>query len=348
MGAVTAAVIGGAAALGSAYMGSEAARKGREAAKGMAAKGAAAFQGIDIPTIDEQRINLLPSELVGEYNPLLEMAKDELGPSAMEDISVDQQLAEAQKKSLEGISEIAEGGLTDADIAAAREMNRMVDRSNTARQKAILNEMAQRGVLGSGMELAARLAQQQDTAEQAAAAGDRLTQQAQSRALAALGQQGTLAGQIRGQEFGEQSDVARARDAIDQFNTVNRMNVQQRNIAAQNAAQQANLAARQAQADQAAALRNQQEMYNRQLQQQQFQNQMQRASGLAGQYQAQAQNAMAAGNQQAQQIGAIGGAIGNIAGAFGNMSSQPTQTAQPANSALNTTMPGSFDPSSIA
>lgn len=352
MGAVTAAVIGGAAAVGSAAMASDAAAKGRKQAEKFAKQGAAAFQGVDLPSIEDQKINLIASELQGEYRPEAEQALD-LGPSSMEDISVDQALADAQRQSLEGISEIAEGGLTEGDIAAAREMKRSVDQSNQARQKAILNEMAQRGVLGSGMELAARLKAQQDSAEQASAAGDRLTQQAQARALAALGQQGTLAGQIRGQEFGEQSDIARARDAINQFNTVNRQNVIQRNIAEQNRAQQANLAARQAQADQAAALRNQQHMHNVALQQQKFQNEIAKASGLAGQYQGLANQATAAGSARANEIGAIGGAIGNIAGAFGNMSSKPTP--QPANtglSAMNTTLPakqyGGFDPSSIA
>lgn len=348
MGAVTAAVIGGAAMVGSTYMAGQEAKKGRKAAERMAQKGAEAFAAVDLPDIEKQKIQLLASELQGEYRPELEQALG-LGPSAMEDISADEQLLQAQRDSLEGISEIAEGGMTEADLAANREIRREIDQSAAARQKAVLNQMAQRGVLGSGMELAAQLSAQQEAADRQSRAGDTLTQQAQARALAALQNQGSMAGQMRGQDFSEDSAVARARDAIDKFNTVNRQSVIQRNISEQNRAQAANLAARQAQADQAAALRNQQEMYNKGLIQQQYDNEMRRAAGLSNQYANVGAAQQGAANARAQQIAGIGSAIGNIAGAFGNMSAaKPTPAAQPANSAVNTTIPGAFDPSKIA
>jgi len=49
--------------------------------------------------------------------------------------------------------------------------------------------------------------------------------QAQSRALQALMQGGQLGGQIRQQDFGEQSEKAQAQDAINRFNTANRQQV---------------------------------------------------------------------------------------------------------------------------
>jgi hypothetical protein len=54
-----------------------------------------------------------------------------------------------------------------------REINRDVNQQSRARQKSILNEMAQRGVLGSGMELAAQLKGEQADTSRAAEASDR-------------------------------------------------------------------------------------------------------------------------------------------------------------------------------
>ena len=343
MGAVTAAAIGGAAMLGSAYMGSQEAKKGRQAAERMAAQGAAAFAGIDVPEIEKQKIQLENAGIVGEYRPEVEQALN-LSPTEMENISIDEAIKRQQMDSLSGLGEIAEGGLTEGDKAAARDIQREVNQNAEARRKAILQNMAQRGVLGSGMELAAQLDSAQDAADQQSRASDALQQQAQARALAALQQSGAMAGQIRGQEFSEQADIAKAKDAINQWNVANQQSINSRNVQAQNQAQAANLAARQAQEDQRAALANQQQMYNKQLLQQQYQNELQRASGLAGQYQAQGQLAQQAGAAQAQMIGGIGSAIGNMAGtigaAYAKQPATPTQTQNQGQlSTMNTATP---------
>lgn len=316
MGAVTAAIVGG-AALGSTLLASQASRQGAEAQRRAAEAAAAAFAGVPIPTVEEQKIILQTPELMGQYTPE-QLQAMELGVSAMEGVKADQGAIDAQKQALEGISEVAEGGYSEADKATAREVQRTVSQDAQARQKAILNSMAQRGVLGSGMELAAQLQSQQQSADQMSRAGDNLTQQAQARALAALGQQGSLAGQLRQQSFGEQSDVARARDAINQFNTQNRQSVTNQNVGNRNQAQLTNLQNRQAIENQRAGLANEQERYNKGLIQQQFDNRTGRVRDTN------AAN-MAAANARAQQSQAdaamyqgIGSAIGTAAGGIGS------------------------------
>ncbi len=314
MGVATAAAA--AVSLVGGAMGASEEAKGRKSAERMAAQGVEAFRNVDLPDIEKQKILLENPELIGELAPEMQQALN-LDPSAMEDVAADQALEDAQMQSLEGISEVAEGGLTEADIAASREISRGVAQDAEARRKAVLNNMAQRGVLGSGMELAAQLQAQQQAVDTQSQAADRLTQQAQARALQALQQQGTMAGDIRRQDVAEQTAAARARDAINQWNLANQQQVANQNVQQRNLSQQQNLAARQAQEDQRARLANQQQMYNKELQQQQFQNQMQQASGLAGQYQQGATRAQQAGSAAAKQIGGIAGGISNIIGSFG-------------------------------
>jgi hypothetical protein len=318
MGAVTAAVVGGAIMAGGSYMASREARKGAQAQIDAAERAAAAFRGIRIPTIEEQSIILQNPDLVGEYTPEQIQLMQEMTQSAMEGVQVDTNVLNKQKDALEGISDVAEGGYSESDKATAREIQRTVSQDAQARQKAILNAMASRGVLGSGMELAAQLQGNQQAAEQMSRGGEGLTQQAQARALQALGQQADLASQMRTQEYGEQTDLARARDAINQFNVQNRQRVAETNLGERNRAQLLNLQQKQSLEDQRAALSNQQQMYNKQLLQTQFANKMgkesqvQQANMAVAQAQAQAANAKAAGIQGiAQGVGTALGGVGS-------------------------------------
>lgn len=312
MGAATAVAIGG---LVASQMAARKQQKGQEKAMALSQQASNAFGNIPIPTVEEQSIILQNPDLMGQYTPE-QVEVMQMMSSAMEGVSADQGTIDAQKSALEGISEVAEGGYTEADKSVAREINREVNQQSQARQKAILNAMANRGVLGSGMELAAQLQGEQQSIDQASRAGENLTQQAQARALQALGQQGQMAGQMRGQEFGERSDIARSRDEINRFNLQNRQRANEMNVGERNQAQQYNLQQRQQMENQRAGLANQQQMYNKQLLQTQFNNQMARAQGKNAILQNQAQMAAQAGQARAAQTAGIIGGIGNIVGSM--------------------------------
>lgn len=310
MGAATAVAVGGIVA---SQVAARQARKGQEKANALMQKASGAFGNIPIPTVEEQSIILQNPDLMGQYTPEQIQVMQEMSTS-MEGVSADQGAIDAQKSALEGISEVAQGGFTEADKSVAREIDRNVNQQAQARQKAILNAMASRGVLGSGMELAAQLQGEQQSIEQASRAGENLTQQAQARALQALGQQGSLAGQMRQQSFGEQSDIARARDEVNRFNLQNRQRTNEMNVGARNEAQQYNLQQRQALENQRAALANQQQMHNKGLLQQQFQNQIQRAGGQANINMAQSNLAAQTGQANAARDAGIIGGVANIVG----------------------------------
>lgn len=326
MGVATAAiVIGGAVAAGGAYMAGQEAKKGAAAQKAAAEASLRAFQGIPIPTIEEQKIILQNPDLKGQYSPEQVQAM-EMGVSAMEGVSADQSTIDSQQDALEGISEVADGGYSESDKATSREIQREVNQQSQARQKAILNSMASRGVLGSGMELAAQLQGEQQSIDQASKAGDALTSQAQARALQALGQQGSLSTQMRNQQFGEQSDIARARDQISEFNLRNRQSASDQNVGERNRAQLLNLQQKQNMENQRASLANEQHMYNQGLQQTLFANRR----GLVGQQNEARQgvaNAEAnAANARAAQIQGIASGVSNMVGAFAKpTAAAPTQ-----------------------
>jgi hypothetical protein len=304
--------------VGSALMANRTARKGIQAQKDAAAAAASAFRGIKIPTIEEQSIILQNPDLVGQYTPEQVQAM-EMNMSAMEQVKADPELVAKQNEALEGISEVAEGGYSESDKATAREVQRTVSQDAQARQKAILNNMSSRGVLGSGMELAAQLQSGQQAAEQMSRGGEGLTQQAQSRALAALGQQGQMASTMRQQDVGEQTDIARARDSINQFNVQNRQNISNQNVGLRNQAQLMNLQQRQAMEDQRAANANQQQIHNKSLLQTQYANRMGKEGQVQGANQAVAAAAAAKANATAGMIQGIGSAVAGGIGSYASM-----------------------------
>jgi len=147
--------------------------------------------------------------------------------------------------------------------------------------------MQQRGMADSGTSLAAQLQAQQASALAAQQQSAQMAQASIQAKQNALAQAAQAAGQMEQQQFGRQSQVKSAQDVINQFNAANRQNV-----AGQNLGQ------RQRISEQGSALRNQEQMFNKNLQQQQFENEMRKAGGLSQASSNMAQ--MFAGQAQAQ------------------------------------------------
>ena len=260
----------------------------------------ARLEAIGIPTVEAQRIALQNPELVA---PLV---AEQTGPSQMEDIQMDPRLQAAQRAALDEMTGLGQTGLGAEDRAAFNQLRRQAAGAAEAQQASTLQEMASRGMLDSGANLAAQLQAGQSQADRMSQEGDRLAASASEARRAALGQQANMATQMSAQDLGLKTGKASAADTIAQFNT------QQR--AGTNAANQGYRIDR---ATQLANLRNQEEVANKGLIQQNFQNQIQRAGGVAQQQAAQAGNLQqqASGAQQAQQ--AQTGAILNLAGTLG-------------------------------
>lgn len=241
-----------------------------------------AFSGIESPNIEDQKIAIEQLVQQGKLTP--EQAEVILQQGTeLSSVSTDPRLKQAQLAALSKLEEVGnQGGLSFEDRSRLNHIQSELNRNEQANRQAIMQNMASRGMGGSGFELAAQLANQQGAAERASTAGLDVKAQAERRALEALMGAGQLGGQIRGQEFDEKARAAQAQDSINQFNAANRQSVQNANVDRRNVAQQANLQERQRVADSNVELRNKQQQYNKELQQQKFQNQMTVAGGKSG------------------------------------------------------------------
>lgn len=195
---------------------------------------------------------------------LREQAAVLLGKSEAGEVRADPEMVAAQRAALAKLQQISdEGGLLLEDKAALSEQLGQAARADARGRSAIESQMQARGQLGSGAELAMKLQGQQASAQRGYENARDTAAMAQKRAYEAIMGRGRLAGDVRGQDFGERMASARARDQIAAYN---------------------------------AAAQERANRYNAGLPQQQFQNRLAKASaGLQG------TNALAGLHQQGAQ-----------------------------------------------
>lgn len=299
---------GAAISAGSNILGGIMGGKAQEAAQQKAeniARASAAEQQRRIDAIKDPELKKIVLE-----NPELvdQLTAEQLDESKLGDISLDPRLQQARMGALEALTQRGEEGLTAQDKAQYEEMLMGADAQEKARQDTILNQMAQRGALDSGAQLASQLASSQGAASNARSAALRMAADSASQRASAQAQAGQMAGQMQQQDFARQAQQAAAQDAIARFNAANRQDVAQQN-----------LAARQGLENLRASNINRQQQLENQRQQQIYGNQMGRATGqnkiTSGLADTRQKSALAQGAGKAQMYSGMGSAIGTLANA---------------------------------
>ncbi len=287
-------------------------------------QGLQGFSNLTPPSPEELKVQLQQMVYRGDITP--EMAQTVMqDPSKMNEIMTDPSAKSAQLQALQQLQGIStQGGMTATDKAQLGDIQSQQAQAERGTRGAIQQNAAERGISGSGLDLASEMANQQGSATRGNQAGLDVAAQAQQRALQAIQASGQLGGQIEGQNFGEAASKATAADAINKFNTQNRQSVQMANVAATNAANARNVETKQNVSDQNTGIANTQAMTNAQAHQTAYQDALSKASGVAG-----AENNIAAGQRTAagQKLGFEGGLIGTAGqvGA-GYLAGQPKAT----------------------
>ncbi len=218
---------------------------------------------------DIENIPLPELERIAYENPewLENLVAMKQQDSELRNISTDPRLKNQQMAAMSALDEIVQGGgMTAADEANLSMIQNQAATADRGRREAIMQNMDQRGMGGSGLELLNQLQSSQAATDRQAQGGLDVAAMAQQRALDSMMNQGQMAGQMRSQDFGEQSRIAQAQDVINQFNTQNQMR-----------ANEFNTAGRQDTANMGTDLRNRATQYNTQLPQQNYENEMNKA-----------------------------------------------------------------------
>ena len=251
----------------------EAARKAREA-----------LENLGTPDPESLKIQLQQMVSQGVLTP--EQAETYFQESsAMQNITLDPRMKQAQMDALTSMQDIGQNkGLTAMDQAQLAQIASKEQAQQRGSREAILQNAQTRGMGGSGLEMMSQMQNQQDSATRQSQRDLGVAGMAQQRALDALQGAGSLGGRMQAQDFSQQAQQAQASDAINRFNASARQSTGDANTLARNQAAAANLSARQNLANQNVGLANQEQMHNKDLAQQDFENRYRKAGGVAGQY----------------------------------------------------------------
>lgn len=165
--------------------------------------------------------------------------------SELANIATDPRYDQYMLSALQDLEDQAKSGFTvrdEADMARIEAQNR---RALRGAEGAIKQNMAARGIQGSGLEFIGRQQAAQDAADRQALAGLEKMAQMNERKQSAAARLGSLGSQFQGQQFDQRARQASAQDAINRFNTGNTIAAQMQNNQGRNAANQFNQMGRQ-------------------------------------------------------------------------------------------------------
>lgn len=206
-------------------------------------QGAAAVIGAIVSAIgaavaegDYEKARALREQALSDYGdaiaPKLDKATaEQLGPTALASIQTDAAPRNAQTDAMRRLSEIYEsGGTTAQDEAALQLANQGAQQQAQSSYQAIQQQLAQRGQQNNPALMAALASKVGQTTAMASATNRYQAQaDARNRAMQALGMSADVAGQVRGADYGEASNLATATDRINQFNAGSRTDANNEN-----------------------------------------------------------------------------------------------------------------------
>jgi len=244
-------------------MGSTLAGDNYEAANNMQLAGMNAIGNVyqHIPKISQMKVKLADLVQQGVLDP--EMAQTFL-QEATAYASMDPTARNEMMDTVES------KGFDPQSRSALNDLQQEIGAQERGSREAIIQDAAARGISGSGIELASQMANQQGNATRLANQGFQSAADANARHMQAV--QGL---------YNMDAQKAAAQDTINQFNAANRQSVENMNVGTRNAAAASNLAEKQRIADQNVMTKNQQELYNKGLYQQDFQNRLNQANAFA-------------------------------------------------------------------
>jgi hypothetical protein len=187
-----------------------------------------------------------------------------MGASAYENISLDPEMRMAQTAQISALERLRdEGGMNLTDKANLQRIQNDELNKEKSQREAILQGARARGMGGSGSELMALLGANQAGTNRQFQRDLDVAGMAQDRALQAGGQAAGLAGNVRGQDWQQESARANAADAASKFNASMISNTNQFNVGNQLRAGMSNQAARQGVSNLGADAANRSQTMNR-------------------------------------------------------------------------------------
>jgi hypothetical protein len=156
---------------------------------------------------------------------------EQMGGNAFDSAQTDPATRAYQMQALERLGqEVQTKGLTAEDLASQNQALTAAGRFESGQRGAAEQRAASRGMGGAMSSQLSALQGQQSAVNQANSNAIDVAGQNRQRYMAALGQMGNQAGNVRGQDWAQAAARASAQNQINQFNTGMRWQAQQHNL----------------------------------------------------------------------------------------------------------------------
>lgn len=273
----------------------------------------AAYNNINVPTAESGTINDLPMQTVQGTVAPEDIKVAAQGPSEYNNIALDPSTRAAQMSALQQYMDIANAGGMDAESKLA--LQQIIDAANNqsrGAQGAIQNAAQATGQGGGDFALTQRAIEAQGASNNAATQGMQAAAIAEANKRAALDAMANIGGGINAADYAQAADKARAGDVINASNTgatnaantgnvTNKIQTGEFNVGNAQNVNAANTTAGQNKV-----------YYNAGLPQQRFNDELAKASGIAGVSGNQATAAQNASNANMALTGSLLGTAGTI------------------------------------
>lgn len=322
-----------------AVIGNSFAGKDRDDAERLARQAYEKILAVGAPPDEAKKIFYEEFKSAGLLTPQVTKAIEAIVPKIVS-YKEDPALKKAQMESLSSLSQIGKLGETAEEraqrILGARETERLVAGESGRQQQ----ELAAKGIEGSGAAIAARFASADRARQIASEQALKSSVAAQARALQGITEAGSAAERARTQEFGFAEKKSEAEAEMDRFNVKQRSDAQMYNLQQQARAQQYNLEEKQRIMDANIKMRNEERKRQREAQTKNWENKLKWAGTqgetMLGQSQLAAEKA--AQTQQMWQgiMSGAGSIVGAGIGAYGQSAAKADSISKLAKS-LNIT-----------
>lgn len=300
-------------------------------------KALSAVNGVNVPTAAQLTLPKLQEYVQqglitpDQYQAIL---ADPQAYSKVISATLDSSGSNAQKAALQELGGVVQAG-GSTDINKANLINN-IDTTNQAMKGArgaIMENAQERGVSGGGLDFIKQLADEQGNAEIANKGAVNSAASNAQLALDAMSKSGELGGQMQGQSNQMAQSQAEAAKQIAEYNAQLQSQAEEYNTNQMNEAQKANLAEKQRIADTNAGNTNQRAVYNAQVPQTIFSDQLGKAGAQADVYGKQAGLAQQHAQQDAAFTGGLIGAGATLGGSYiaGNAAKAGSQVGKSPN-----------------
>jgi len=160
----------------------------------------ALWQKLQTPEFDPRDLSWEELQVLSQESPTLYQA---IVPDEVKLAMDSPELQASQMGSLGQMEQVAREGNPLADRLAAQQARGQVEGAARQGDQSILRDLAQRGRLGGGDEIQARLGASQNAQSLASQLGNQLQLNSQNNRMNAIGQANQMAGSMRAQNFGQ-------------------------------------------------------------------------------------------------------------------------------------------------